>query len=153
MSPLNYYRPWSHMMDKRCNLPLAPVSSHRLRWPVLFHLVSQLGIQMDYLQSAYDVCHVLQQYDLTLPRFLPKYDQPKYPRARHLKIRDLGILMSTMVSAETVEYTGPPLAFGTQVVQPVLQICDGLLYSDQAGLPHSGTSGQYPLLSPLHVIS
>ena len=91
--PLNYYRPWSHMMDKRCNLPLAPVSSHRLRWLVLFQMVSQLGIQMDYLQPAYDVCHVMQQYDLTMPRFLPKYDQPKYPRARHHEIRNLGILI------------------------------------------------------------
>ena len=90
--PLNYYRPWAYTMTRKCNLPLAPVSSHRLNWQVLFSMAALMGVQSEYLQSAYNVCHVMQDYDLDLPRYLPKYDQPKYGRARHREVRDLGIL-------------------------------------------------------------
>lgn len=95
VTPLDYYRPWAFNMVKRCTLPLAPVSSHRLRWKVLLHMASSMGIHSPYLQTAFDVCHDMPSLagaTFSLPRYLPKYDQPSYPRARHAEVRDLGIL-------------------------------------------------------------
>lgn len=56
------------------------------------------------LRAAHSVCHDRHALDPRLvdmlPRRLPKYDQPKYPRQRHLEIVALGILeQADMLSA------------------------------------------------------